>query len=361
MRTPTVSPADSFQSLDPSLTPAVHHHAGQLLLRAVIAVLAALHLTLLPDLVPGPWWVPAAVTTLYLLLQGGLLLAGHRFGEPVWASHLTALLDTLLLALAIAADAAPALPSLLLVAAFAALAGLRRGQQLIVPAILLLTTALVIAVRLAADTLPAGAVLPVSAGALLLVLATLHLLQRHQQVLRRQCEQTLPDDTGTGLGNRWTLHTAASLLWPYVHRQQIPVTLMYAEFESADGRALSPEQVRLLARELSLRAQERLRGSDIMIRYNARELLFLLLDCESTHIDPIAGDIRSRFEAASRDIGLPAVLRLGATWLPREPMALDQLLNGLHEALQRARHYRQGNTGAVRADPEQHSRGLGRG
>ncbi|MFX5839725.1 hypothetical protein ABTE60_20660, partial [Acinetobacter baumannii] len=89
-------------------------------------------------------------------------------------------------------------------------------------------------------------------------------------------------------------------------------------------------------------------------RYNARELLFLLLDCESMHIDPIAGDIRSRFEAASRDIGLPAVLRLGATWLPREPMALDQLLNGLHEALQRARHYRQGNTGAVRADPEQH-------
>ena len=31
------------------------------------------------------------------------------------------------------------------------------------------------------------------------------------------------------------------------------------------------------------------------------------------------------------------------------------------QALQRARHYRQGNTGAVRADPEQHSRGLGRG
>ncbi|MEL0027310.1 MAG: diguanylate cyclase, partial [Perlucidibaca sp.] len=271
--------------------------------------------------------------------------------------HRVHLVDLALLACVVFNDPQPALPTLTLAALLAGLASLRLSWRgLLLTCFLALLTATVAAGSrsLLSDTDP-GAV-AATATMVVLLLALVLAFRHHSRDLQLQVARTKAHDPATGLGNRWTLYAAAQLLWPLAHRQQMPVTLLYARIDIPGLRpGQSPDiaQADSVAAGFAGIARERLRGSDILVRYAPLEFAFMLLDCPGNQADAIAQQLQARFQHWSQEHGSAATMTIGATWLPTQPLALDLMLTSVDEAMQRARQYRAGTRGAVHVDPEQ--------
>lgn len=354
MSTPTDSLRHVIQPVDNSLIRYLACLPEQQALRILLATLLGLYGWWLDG---GLWllpWGAVLVPASYALLQAGLAQFELRRGEHLWSSLLVTLLDIGLLLPTLLNDPVPAAPTLMLVALMAILAALRWSPAGRLVVTLLLTVLAIAALtlrNLLADEMY-GPFLLVEAASLLLLLVAAAVCSRQAVALQRE-NQWLPlPDPDTGLGNRATLYAAANLLFPVVHRQQMPLTLLYAVVEPQAGGKSSPTLVTTLARAFADAARSRLRGSDLLVRYGALEFVFLLPDCPSSAADPIAHELQARIKAWSTAQGIPLQLHIGATWLPTQPMALDQLLINIDEALARARQGRWGRDGVIHADPE---------
>ena len=303
--------------------------------------------------------LPSLLTLVgYAVLQYLLSLLETRLQPRQWLSALITGLDLLLLGWQLGNDPLPSLPTGMLGVLIVGLAALRwppRAQGLSMLFVISITTLAMIwrAQNEAQLSWPEI----ITAGIANLVLMLLLLVMAPLARTHLNVSLNIPGrDNTTGLFNRPALYTAAELLMPLMHRQLQPLTLLYIVIEPiglTPGRTASPVLQDDLCREFAEIARARLRGSDILVRYSALEFVFLLLDCPSKQADPIAHHLQETFHASRASQQSPATAHIGATWLPSEPMALDQLLNHLDEAMARARHSRIGVSGAIYSDPEQ--------
>lgn len=348
----------TFSRLDPRMIPHVMALGEQRALRLVAALgLAtyALHCQggLLTALMPS-----LLIIVSYAVLQSLLSLLEVRIQPRLWLSALITSLDLLLLAWQLGNDPLTSLPTGMLSVLMVGLAALRwppRAQWI--------TTITVIAIAALLIVWRAHSQARFSLTAMIMLALICFILMALALVMAQLARQHLNVSLGapgtdevTGLFNRPTLYAAAELLMPLMHRQQQPLTLLYVVIEPTDlahGREASPTLQNDLCREFADIARSRLRGSDILVRYSPLEFVFLLLDCPSTQADPIAHYLQETFHASRASQQSPATAHIGATWLPSEPMALDQLLNHLDEAMARARRSRLGVSGAIYSDPEQ--------
>lgn len=356
MSTPTASLRHDIQPVDTRLIRYLACVPEQQALRVLIATLLGLYGWWLDG---GLWltsWGAVLLPASYALLQAVLTQVELRRGEHPALSLLVTLLDAALLAPMLFNDPVPATPTLMLVALMALLAGLRwspRGRLGTTLLLALLATVTLATRNWLADEMN-GPFLIVQIATLLLLLAAAAIASRQTTLLQRRNLWLPGADPDTGLGNRATLYAAADLLFPLVHRQQLPLTLLYVVIEPQTARArLAPAQVRQLAAGFADCARGRLRGSDLLVRYGELEFVFLLPDCPNSAADPIAHELQARMQTWCQAEGLAARLHVGATWLPTQPMALDQLLISMDEALARARQSGWNRAGAIHADPEQ--------
>lgn len=356
MSTPTASLRHDIQPVDTRLIRYLACVPEQQALRVLLATLLGLYGWWLDG---GLWltaWGAVLVPASYALLQALLAQVELGRGEHPALSLLISLLDAALLVPMLFNDPVPATPTLMLVALMALLAGLRwspRGRVILTGLLTLLAAMTLAARNWLADEMN-GPFLIVQAAILLLLLAAAAIAGRQATQLRLRNLWLPGEDADTGLGNRATLYAAADLLFPLIHRQQMPLTLLYAVVEPEIKRSgLSRALVRQLAAGFADCARDRLRGSDLLVRYGELEFVFLLPDCPNSAADPIAHELQRRMQAWCQAAGVTARLHVGATWLPVQPMALDQLLISMAEALARARQSGWNRAGAVHADPEQ--------
>lgn len=348
----------TFGYLDTRLVPAVMAVNEQWALRLVTTLVLTAYALLGHD---GPMTALTAsllVLLGYALLQFLLSLLEIRLNPGAWRSILITALDLLLFGWQLGNDPLNSLPTLLLGTLVVGLAALRwssRSLWLILLATISVGALGIVwhAYRVADVAWPLLIIVVVASLIVISMMLVMAQLARHHLTNSLNAPGR---DPATGLFNRPTLYAAAELLMPLMHRQHQPLTLLYVVLEPtglAPGREPGPTLTEDLCREFADIARSRLRGSDILIRYSSLEFVFLLLDCPSTQADPIAHDLQERFHASRASQQSPATAHIGATWLPSEPMALDQLLDHLDEAMVRARRSRIGVSGAIYSDPEQ--------
>lgn len=336
--------------------PSVFSILEQRSLRLLAALLLAGYSALRPGQMFAPVWIGVLIPCLYGVLQILLALIEARRGPGSRLSAAITGLDLALLGISIFNDPAASTPTLLLLVLLFSLAGMRHRPRGLLAMLLLglMTAGLALGGRsLVTAAYPYAVLSTVAATLLLLCLG--FVLWQHIRRLRLQVERTIAEDATTGVGNRWTLYAAAQMLWPLAHRQQLPVTLMYVVIEPTGlkkGREPGIPLINQLARAFANVAQGRLRGSDVLVRYSPLEFVFMLIDCPGSQADPIALHLQEQFHRWSQAEGVPATAHIGATWLPAKPLALDDMLDSVDEALHRARQHRLGVSGAVYADPE---------
>lgn len=348
----------TFSRLDPRLVPSVMALSEQRALRLVASLGLATYALLWQGGLLAPLTESLLVIVSYAVVQCLLSLLETSLQPRAWLSALITGLDLLLLGWQLGNDPLTSLPTGILSVLIVGLAALRwpPHKQWITMAGVILMASIVLVWR-AQHQLRFSwtAVATLGLTCLILMSLVLVLAQLARQHLNVSLSAPGLDNT-TGLFNRPTLYAAAELLMPLMHRQQQPLTLLYIVIEPtglSHGREASPVLQNDLCREFANIARSRLRGSDILVRYSPLEFVFLLLDCPSKQADPIAHYLQETFHASRASQQSPATAHIGATWLPNEPMALDQLLNHLDEAMARARRSRLGVSGAIYSDPEQ--------
>lgn len=348
----------TFSRLDPLLMPGVMALNEQLALRLVTALGLATYALLWQGGLLASLTLSLWVIVSYALLQGLLSLLEARLLPRSWLSTLITVLDLALLGWQLGNDPLASLPTGILSVLIVGLATLRwspRPQWLTLAGVLLIAAVAMIWHVHNQQHFSWPAVATLALACLILMSLALVMAQLARQYLKVSLCAPGLDET-TGLFNRPTLYAAAELLMPLLHRQQQPLTLLYIVIEPTGlptGREASLALQHHLCREFADIARARLRGSDILVRYSPLELVFLLLDCPSTQADPIAHYLQETFHASREGQQSPATAHIGATWLPSEPMALDQLLSHLDEAMARTRRSRLGVSGAIYSDPEQ--------
>lgn len=348
MTRPTDALLHDFSPVDPQLRQTLTEPAAQLALRLLAVLLLAGYGAWLGEGVLLDNLGMIAVPLGYALLQAGVALpelAGRQFRL---ASTLVLLLDLMLLGTVLLNDPLPAVPTLIMLPLCLLLAGLRLDLPALLRSLALLllvaggalTARLLVAPELGSPSLLLqGGLVTLTVVGMVVVLAR---LDRH-----RSDALWRPDsDPVTGLANRASLYAAADFLFPLLHRQQAPMSLLYVVLETDADQAMRDRLVADFARQ----ARGRLRGSDVLVRYGALEFVFLLPECPPDQADPIARQLQAAFQHSIRSQGMQAVAHIGATWLPIRPVALDQLLIDLDAAMARARQLRLAVAGAVRAD-----------
>lgn len=357
MTASTESLRHTFSRLDPDLVPVVMAIDEQRALRLVAALSLAIYAILLQGGLLASLTVCLLIIVGYAVMQSVLSLLEARLLPRIWLSVLITALDLGFFAWQIANDPLSSLPTISLSVLVIGLAALRwpLPSQGIIFMVIVTIFAFASAwrsyhVQFSWTAIGTMAIVSIILTSLVLVMAQLARQHRNKSL----CAPGI--DAATGLFNRPTLYAAAELLMPLIHRQQQPLTLLYIVIEPtglAPGRTPSLALQNDLCREFAAIAQKRLRGSDILVRYSPLECVFLLLDCPSKQADPIAHYLQETFHASRVHQQSPATAHIGATWLPSEPMALDQMLFHLDEAMARARRSRIGVSGAIYSDPEQ--------
>lgn len=348
----------TFGCIDPRLVPPVMALSEQRAMRLVTVLGLAGYALFWQGGLFTPLLPSLLILVGYAVLQYLLSLMEARLRPRQWLSAMITGLDLMLLGWQLSNDPLPSLPTGLLGVLVVGLAALRwpmRAQWLSMLAVIGIA-ALAMIWRVYNDTRFSWPTL-ITAGLADLLLMSLLLVMAQLARQYMHMGLNIPGrDAPTGFFNRPTLYAAAELLMPLMHRQHQPMTLLYIVIEPiglAPGREASPALQDELCGEFADVARTRLRGSDILVRYSPLEFVFLLLDCPSKQADPIAHYLQETFHASRASQQSPATAHIGATWLPNEPMALDQLLNHLDEAMARARHSRIGVSGAIYSDPEQ--------
>ncbi len=348
----------TFGYLDPRLVPSVMAVNEQRAMRLVTSLGLASYTLLWQGGLLAPLTQSLLIIVSYAVLQCLLSLLEVRLQRRTWLSAMITGLDLLLLGWQLSNDPLASLPTLALSVLMVGLATLRwqaRAQWLSMLSVVCIA-ALAVGWRAHSEIRFAWpAIITAGLACLILMSLVLVIAQLARQHMNASLNAPGRDDT-TGFFNRPTLYSAAELLMPLMHRQQQPLTLLYIVIEPTGlvpGREAGPVLQDDLCREFAEIARARLRGSDILVRYSALEFVFLLLDCPSKQADPIAHYLQETFHASRASQQSPATAHIGATWLPSEPMAMDQLLNHLDEAMARARRSRIGVSGAIYSDPEQ--------
>lgn len=348
----------TFGHLDPRLVPSVIALSEQRALRLVTSVGLATYAILWQGGLLAPLMQSLLIIVSYAVLQCLLSLLEVRLQPGIWLSTVITGLDFLLLGWQLGNDPLASLPTIMLSVLVVGLAALR--WQARTPWLSMIGVVSIAALAVAwrahsAIRFSWPAIITAGLSCLILMTLVLIIAQLARQHMNASLNAPGRDGT-TGFFNRPTLYSAAELLMPLMHRQQQPLTLLYIVIEPtglAPGREANPNLQDNLCCEFAEIARARLRGSDILVRYSALEFVFLLLDCPSKQADPIAHYLQETFHASRASQQSPATAHIGATWLPSEPMALDQLLNHLDEAMARARRSRIGVSGAIYSDPEQ--------
>ena len=162
-------------------------------------------------------------------------------------------------------------------------------------------------------------------------------------------------DALTGLGNRWTFYEAAKYLLPYHQRNLTPMVIMFAEIEMAGKGKSQPSRAvsEFLVKQFASIVDQRIRASDIAVRYGQKEFAFLLADTTSKDAESIAYDLQQAFNNWAKEKEYTSYAHIGLAVVPARPIAMDQILININSALYRAKQYRKGVSGAVFADPEQ--------
>ena len=349
----------SIESYDPELAARVYCTPEQQALRFGVALLLAIYACFLPGLLPTPGWLFVAAPALYAIAQAVLGLYEERHGASHRISGAVSALDIVLMAPALWFDPLASTPTVLLLGLFFGLGSLRHRQHTLAKMTLgmLILSAVILVLR--ALNQPQLSVLALLATlAVLLLLMGLVVMFRHHSIdLRASADLAPHDDPETGLASRTTLYAAARLLWPLAHRQNMPVSLLYAVLEpentSTPGAMADARQSRILAQTFAAVAQAQLRGSDILVRYDRLRFVFVLLDCPHAQADSVVERLQAAFAERLMSTTFTAQLHMSATWLPTLPLALDPMLSALHSALDRARLRGRAQVGAVHIDPEQ--------
>lgn len=193
--------------------------------------------------------------------------------------------------------------------------------------------------------------------ALLVLLATITLIAWQLEQLRLSTDRVTATDPLSGLGNRWTFYEAAKYLSPLHHRDLTPLVVMYADIEfTRKGRRPLPRPIReLCLKQFANLVDQRLRRSDIAVRYGKTDFAFLLMDATTKDAEAVAHDLQHQFSQWARQKDLPAWAHIGVAVVPQHQVAIDQILININAALYRARQYKKGVTGAVFADPDARS------
>lgn len=366
MRTSSDTLAHDFQATDYRLVSYHHGPDQQRAVRLLMAVVATGYALVAPyaPFPELPWsaLAIALIPCLYAIVQFLLSVIENARGHNVTLSVLITALDGLLLTLWIGFDPSASTPTLVMLALAFGLAGWRWGpRQLLLTTVLFATGSIgALATRALLQPDVFSMALAASAALLLVLLLLIHFYQQQAMDLQLQTQSIPSIDPETGLCSRSTLYAAAQILWPYLMRQQAPVSLLYAVIEpngTKPGSRVSNQQADTLAHAFAEVSADRLRASDLLVRYSPLEFVFVLLDCPSAQAEPIALQLQERFHQRMATDGDSAMVYFSATWLPSEPIALDQLLQAMDAALIRARRSRGGVSGAVYTDPEQARQG----
>jgi diguanylate cyclase (GGDEF)-like protein len=324
----------------------VHMPQAQFALRVLLALVAAASCWQLAGTARNALMAGAAG---YVPVQGLLGLVGWQRwgGRPALALGMTAI-DVLASMAVIVLDPATTPPSALLLPAVLGLAASqqRSGYGLLAGLILLLGGA-------ALATHQQMHQLPFDSGFLLLLLfllagsGTLLVLAQQMEQLQQRTARVTDLDELTGLGNRWTFYEAAKYLLPYRQRNLIPLAVMYADIELSGDTAhtLDGNTGAEVAKAFAAVSEQRLRNSDVAVRYGHNSFAFLLIDTVVKDAEQIARDLQNAFGQWAEEQGIPAQAYVGAAAVPDEAIALDQVLLNLQAGLQRSRHYRRSLAG----------------
>jgi hypothetical protein len=131
-------------------------------------------------------------------------------------------------------------------------------------------------------------------------------------------------DTETGWAKSGALFDAITYLLPYHHRNQIPLTLLMLQLPSSSTQrqCLLPMLTRFL--------NERLRISDVVIRYKARQVVILLCDTNEQGASVIAHSIWNE--------GCPAqqhLIPIAISHVPFYGVATQSILDRMEQVLQK--------------------------
>ncbi len=347
-----------IESYDPELSARVYCIPEQQALRISVGLLLTLYALMLSTLLPQPAWIFIAAPVAYGLVHTVLGYIEGRKGSSHRLSGSISALDIALLLPTLWFDPLASTPTLLLVGLFFGLASLRHRSITLTKLTLWMLALAALTLIIRAVIKPELAILPLLANAavLVLLLGLVIMFRHHSMDLRSIADLAPHDDKETGLATRSTLYAAAQLLWPLAHRQNMPVSLLYAvvDPEATLNDAIASRQLSTeLAQTMASVAKSQLRGCDILVRYDRLRFVFILLDCPHKHADEIAQRLQTAFQQTLQATGHSAQAHISATWLPTLPLALDPMLSALHSALDRARQRGQAHAGAIFTKPEQ--------
>ncbi|MBQ0713574.1 MAG: diguanylate cyclase [Paraperlucidibaca sp.] len=346
-----------IESYDPELSARVYCIPEQQALRISVGLLLTLYALILSSLLPQPAWIFIAIPIAYGLAHAVLGYIEGRKGSSHRLSGAITALDIALFLPALWFDPLASTPTLLLAGLFFGLASVRHRSITLTKLTLWMLALAAVTLIARAAIRPELAILPLlaSAAVLLLLHGLVIMFRHHSMDLRTIADLAPHDDKETGLATRSTLYATAQLLWPLAHRQNMPVSLLYAvvDPEVTLNDAIASRQLSLeLAQAMASVAKSHLRGCDILVRYDRLRFVFILLDCPHKNADEIAQRLQTAFQQALQVTGHRAQAYISATWLPTLPLALDPMLSALHSALDRARQRGQAHAGAVYTNPE---------
>ncbi len=342
---------------DPALNSRVYCAPEQQALRFGLALLLAIYAYSVAASLPAPQGAFIVVPSAYALLHAIFGLIEERRGSSPALSACMSTTDVLLLMPALWFDPLPSTPTLLLVGLFFGLASLRHRRDTLLRLTLLMVLLATATLLLRSYFMPLMSYLPLLASASIasILIGLILVFRQHTVALGELADLAPHNDPDTGLATRTSLYVVARLLWPLAHRQNMPVSLLYAVIDPTSA-ASTPDQrkqaTQTLARAMADVAQTQLRGSDILVRYDALHFVFVLLDCPPAQADAVALRLQRAFDDAIATQMTAAQLHISATWLPTLPLALDPMLNAMQEALERARLRGQAQQGAAYTDPD---------
>ncbi len=156
----------------------------------------------------------------------------------------------------------------------------------------------------------------------------------HNDYLRRQAERTVFQlslrDPLSGLYNRRFLKEQGTGIVTFAKRQRFQISVMMLDidhFKSVNDNYGHPAGDKVI-RRVADTVKQRLRGTDIAIRYGGEELLVLLLDADTEAAARVAEEVRTTIEGINfSDLGFRKVT---------VSIGVAQVLSSLTEAIGRA-------------------------
>lgn len=349
---------NTISPIAPEILAKVHMPLIQTGTRIACAILALAYAYFVPHVLLLTYfsWFTLGVV-IYVALQGILGIVHSFYGASPVTQYLVSLLDLAGYLCLLINDPATLPPTLVFLPGMLMLTALIQplNSFLVFYGAALLATALEMGARAVFLGIPTTFQVVSVSALLLAVSGVVVLVTLNLDKLRLRSALVTEADELTGLGNRWTFYEAAKYLIPYHQRNLTPMVIMYAEVEIAANhrKQLSRPVVDLVVKQFASIIDQRVRASDIAVRYDRAAFALLMADTSSKDAEAIAFDLQQSFNQWAKQKDFPAYAHIGLAVVPIRPIALDQILININAALFRAKQYKKGVSGAVFADPEQ--------